>query len=139
MTHQQQTAFENIVGKEEIARNEQFLLFSQCFLLNQIMVSQFVHIFDIISYFATELGEPKIGISGKELINDKISDLPKLKAFAEDTSNETQNLEICVLKGRKHCGKRRKCRLQAFSPFPYKASKTSFSRPLKVSIVWEQS
>ena len=29
-----QTAFENIVGKEEIARNEQFLLFPQCFLLN---------------------------------------------------------------------------------------------------------
>ena len=33
-THQQQTAFENIVGKEEIARKEQFLLFPQCFLLN---------------------------------------------------------------------------------------------------------
>ena len=28
--------FENIVGKEEIARNEQFLLFPQCFLLNQL-------------------------------------------------------------------------------------------------------
>ena len=34
LTHQQQTAFENIVGKEEIARNEQFLLFPQCFLRN---------------------------------------------------------------------------------------------------------
>ena len=33
MTHQQQTAFENIVGKGEIARNEQFLLFPQCFQL----------------------------------------------------------------------------------------------------------
>ena len=30
-THQQQTAFENIVGIEEIARKEQFLLFPQCF------------------------------------------------------------------------------------------------------------
>ena len=29
------TAFENIVEKEEIARNEQFLLFPQCFLLNR--------------------------------------------------------------------------------------------------------
>ena len=29
--HQQQTAFKNIVGKAEIARNEQFLLFSQVF------------------------------------------------------------------------------------------------------------
>ena len=27
LTHQQQTAFENFVGKGEIARNEQFLLF----------------------------------------------------------------------------------------------------------------
>ena len=32
--HQQQTAFENSMGKKEIARNEQFLLFPQCFLLN---------------------------------------------------------------------------------------------------------
>ena len=37
--HQQLTAFENIVGKGEIARNEQFLLFPQCFLLSQIIVS----------------------------------------------------------------------------------------------------
>ena len=57
--HQQQTAFENIVGKEEIARNEQFLLFPQCFLLRQIVVSLLVHIFSIIS---CELEEPKIGI-----------------------------------------------------------------------------
>ena len=43
--HQQQTAFENIVEKGEIARDEQFLLFPQSFLLNQIIVSPFVHIF----------------------------------------------------------------------------------------------
>ena len=60
--HQQQTALENIVGKEEIARNEQFLLFLQCFLLDQNKVSPFVNIFDIISLFAAELEEPKIGI-----------------------------------------------------------------------------
>ena len=53
--------------KGVIARNEQFLLFPQCFLLNQINESPFVHIFDIISLFAAELEEPKIGISGKEL------------------------------------------------------------------------
>ena len=63
--HQQQTIFENIVEKEEIARNEQFLLFQQCFLLNHIIVSQFVHIFDIISLFAAKLEQPKIGIWGK--------------------------------------------------------------------------
>ena len=51
------------MGKGEIARNEHFLLFPQCFLLNQINV----HIFDIIDLFAAELEEPKFGISGKRL------------------------------------------------------------------------
>ena len=60
--HQQQTAFKNIVEKEEIAHNEQFLVFSRCFLLNQIVVSLFVYIFDIISVFAAELEECKIDI-----------------------------------------------------------------------------
>ena len=62
--HQQQTAFENIVGKAEIANNEQL----QCLLLNQIIVSPLVHIFDIISLFVTEFEKPKIDISGKGLI-----------------------------------------------------------------------
>ena len=60
--YQQQTAFENIVGKEEIAHNEQFLLFPQCFQLNQKIVCPFVSIFDITPFFAAELEEPKIGI-----------------------------------------------------------------------------
>ena len=47
--HQQQTAFENIGGKGVIAHDEQFLLFPQCFLHNQIIVSPFIHIFDIVS------------------------------------------------------------------------------------------
>ena len=55
------------MGKEELARNEQFLLFPQCFRLNQKIVSSFVNIFDIISLSAAELEEPKIGISGKGL------------------------------------------------------------------------
>ena len=67
LTRQQQTAFENIVGKEKIARNEYFLLFPQCFLLNQKIVSPFVKIFDITSLFAAEVEEPKIGIRGKGL------------------------------------------------------------------------
>ena len=56
-----------MVGKEEVARNEQFLLFPPCFLLNKIVVSSFVHIFDIISLFAAEMEKPKIGIRGKGL------------------------------------------------------------------------
>ena len=65
--NQQQTSSENIVGKREIAHIEQFLLFPQCFLLHQISISLFVHIFDTISLFAAELEKPKIGISGKGL------------------------------------------------------------------------
>ena len=67
LTHQQQTAIENIVGKGEIACNEQFLLFPQYFLLIQIIVSPFVHIFGIISLFAAQMEKPKIGITGKGL------------------------------------------------------------------------
>ena len=61
MTHQQQTAFENNLGKEEIACCEQYLLFPQCFLLNQKIISPFVNIFEAISLFAAELQEPEIG------------------------------------------------------------------------------
>ena len=53
--HQHKTAFENIVGKEEIARNEQFLLFPM-FSNQSDNCTPFVHIFDII-----------IGIWGKGL------------------------------------------------------------------------
>ena len=62
-----QTAFENNVGKGEIARNEQFLLYPQCFLLKQIMVCSFIYTFAIISLFTAELEEPRIGIWGKGL------------------------------------------------------------------------
>ena len=60
-----QTAFESIVGTEEIAHNKQFLLFPQCFLLNQKIVSPVVHIFDIISLFAAELEEPEFSYKVK--------------------------------------------------------------------------
>ena len=62
LTHERQTAFENIVGNGKIDCNEQFLLSPQCFLLNQITISTFVHIFYIISLFAAEFKKPKIGI-----------------------------------------------------------------------------
>ena len=55
------------MGKGEIARNKQFLLFPHCHLLNQTIVSPLVLIFDIISSFAAELEEPKIDILGKGL------------------------------------------------------------------------
>ena len=62
--------FLNIVGKGEIAHNEQFLLFPYCFLLKQIIVSPFVPIFATISLFANHLEEPTSGISGTRLNNE---------------------------------------------------------------------
>ena len=62
LTHQQQTAFENIVGQEEIARKKHFLLLPKCFLLGQVIVSPFVNIYDIISLFAAELEKPTSSI-----------------------------------------------------------------------------
>ena len=82
--HQRQTAFENTVGKGDIARNKQFLHFPKCFLLSQIIVSPFVHIFDIIhvSLFAVVFEKPKIGISGKGLT--LYHTIPTLNPFQND-------------------------------------------------------
>ena len=108
LTHQQQTAFENILGKEEIACNERFRLFPLCFLFKEIIVSPFVHIFAIISLFAVKLEKPKIGISGEGL-NNSISDSSDLRYFNPlchtiQTFNSSGKDNFI-----KHCGKRRKC------------------------------
>ena len=71
------------------------------------------------------------------LPNDKILNWFKLKAFADDKINVTQILKF-VLKVvenivRKHCGKRRKCWLPAFSPFLTILSKAFFLRVVKLS------
>ena len=60
--HQQQTAVENIVGKEEIACSEQFFPFPTIFSTPSDYCTLFDHIFDVIYFFATELEGPKIGI-----------------------------------------------------------------------------
>ena len=73
MHQQQRQLLKTLWEKGEIAHNEQFILFPQCFLPNQIIVFQFVHVLDIISLFAAELEEPKLGISGKGLQTCKYS------------------------------------------------------------------
>ena len=55
------------------------------------------------------------------LPNDKILDQSKLKAFAGDKMNASQ--KNCNV-DRKHCGKRRKCLLPVFYPFPIMFSKS---------------
>ena len=82
--HQQQTAFENIVGKEEIACNEQFLLFPQCFLLNQIIVPHLSIVLTSYFYLVLNWKSPKIGISSKELMHSHTMtpfDAPGKQAF----------------------------------------------------------
>ena len=64
------------------------------------------------------------------LSNDKLSDRLKLKAPADNNVNVTEKNEICFGKGRKHSGKRIKCRLSAFSPFP-----TMFSNSFLFKVV----
>ena len=54
-------------------------------------IPPFVNNFDIISLFVTESEETKIGISGKGLTNDKFLDWSKLKPFADDKRNPTNN------------------------------------------------
>ena len=65
------------------------------------------------------------------LPKDKILDRSKLKAFADDIINVNKKNEIGLGKNRKHCGKRRKCWLPAFSPSPSIFSKAFFSRGIK--------
>ena len=73
---------------------EKLLPFPQYFLFNQITVSSFVHIFDIISLFAVELDEPKIGISGKGLtLYNTIS------TFNDPKKKKKKALENIVRKG----------------------------------------
>ena len=74
------------------------------------------------------------------IISTIFNSLPKTNFWTRPNSkhlettyvNVTTKIEICFGKGRKHCGKRTKCWLPAFSPFP-----TMFSKGLfKVVIEW---
>ena len=63
------TAVENIAGKEEIARNEQFLLFPQCFLLNRIFVPHLSIFLTRNVYLLLNWKTPKLAYEGKGLLN----------------------------------------------------------------------
>ena len=57
-------------------------------------------------------------------------DLSKFKAFADNKINATENSNFFFRKGKKHCGKRRKFWLPAFSLFP-----TMFSRGIFYMVI----
>ena len=68
----------------------------------------------------------------KPLPNDKILALTKFKAFADDKIIVTQNLKFVLVRVQNIVGKRRKCWLPAFSPFPTMFYNSVFSRGGKI-------
>ena len=62
--------------------------------------------------------------------NDKILDWSKLEVFADDKTNVTEKLKF-LLERVENTGKRRKCWLPAFSPFPTMFSKGYLYRVIK--------
>ena len=61
---------------------------------------------------------PDDTVEFSSLPNDKILDWYKMKPFADDKKKRTKELKLVLKWGRKHCGKKRKCWLPAFSSFP---------------------
>ena len=74
---------------------------------------------------------PVLRIAHISLPNDKISTLTKFKAFADDKIIVTQKLKFVLGGVEKNCGKRRKCWLPVFSPFPTMFAKAVFSTGVK--------
>ena len=104
------------MGKGEIARYEQFLLFPQCFQKACFPgASEGVIVWEWVKLLINSLPY------------DKILDWSKMKAFADDSLYVDQMM-IYVFDS---VGKRRKCWLPAFSPFPTMFSKALFFRVVK--------
>ena len=70
------------------------------------------------------------------LPNDKIVDLSKLKAFADDKLNVTQKLKFPLGRVENFVGKGENAGYQHFLLFPQCFLKASLSGSLKVGIVW---
>ena len=75
----------------------------------------------------------------RPLPNNAILDKSKLESFAEDKTNVKQKSKFAFGKGRKHCGKRRKFLLPAFSPLPTMFSKAYFLRVVQSRYCLEKS
>ena len=71
-------------------------------------------------------------LSFMSLPNDKSFDSSKLKIFADSKINVTEKLKFVLGRIKKHCGKRRKCWLPAFSPFLTLFSKGYFLQVVKI-------
>ena len=137
----QSKSFENTEGKGEIARNEQFLLFPQCFLP---VWRTFCHFHQIQNCRLQTLW---VWERLKFVVWEKVKKyLQEICLTHYQTTNFRlfQNERVCrrqfqiwwkwkkvIQIGRKHCGKRRNCSLRAISPFPTVFSKSLFPRGVK--------
>ena len=112
---------ENTVGKGEIARYEQFLLFPQCFQK------------------ACFPGASK-GVIGWEWVNrlphGKILDLSKLKAIADDYFSVAQVVQFFSDRVENVVGKGEHAGYQHVLLFQQCFQRNYFSGPLKAGIVW---
>ena len=70
------------------------------------------------------------------LTDDKILDLPKLKAFADDKLNVTQNVKVVFHRIENIVGKEENAGYQHFLLFPQCFQKAFSSSASKVVIVW---
>ena len=88
----------------------------------------FLMFFFVIQNMSFIYNKPQVFIL---LPNDAILDWFKFKAFADDKKECNLKTETIIRICRKHCGKRRKCSLPAFSLFPTVFSKGFFFRVIK--------
>ena len=140
LTHQQQTAFEIIVGKGEIARKRAISPFPAMFS------TQADNCIPICPYFchhlfAAELEEPKIGISGKGLTiyqTRKFQLCLKLEGFADDNFSVVQ-MGYFSLIGKKTLWEMEKMLVSSIFSFSNSVFKKSFSkRCQKLSMCGEE-
>ena len=82
------------------------------------------------------LDKTKILSSGKDLPNDKSLDWLEFKAFADEKISETEKLKFVLGKLENIAGKGENAGYQHFLLFPQCFQKVSFSKLLKVRIVW---
>ena len=86
---------------------------------HEIFLTQFVHV-----------------VTFNPLLNDKILDWSKLKAFADDKIDVTEKLKIVLGRVENTGGKEENAGNQHFLLFPQCFQKVTFSGSLKVRILW---
>ena len=122
---------ENAMGKEENAGTSTctFLLIvlflfkdeSHQFSLSYFLFCQIGHRSRPYRLDKLSLDNPLVFFSPNifnSLRNGRVLHLSNLKAFADNKLNVAQMMEYVAERVKKKCGKRRKCRLAVFYPFP---------------------